>query len=288
MGEPNADSSNGPALNDSALLSPCFPMENVALGRGAFSLDITDMDRRLNLNVADQSILQNALNKIGVETALIPVISDSTLDWRDPDATPRSNGADGDYYLIHPNPGYPPYQVKNGPIDGLAEWLFIRGVTPAMVWGGNGNKGNQSRRPSARNFGLVDLLTPISGRLINVNTASGAALQVLPFIDEYLAQAIVQARAGPDGVEGNEDDQPFRSIQELGIRVPELDPDTAQPLATMLTVRSSVFEVTARAQIDNDQRIYVGLLHRVSPHEINLLYFYERYPDENRFLHSSP
>ena len=50
--------------------------------------------------------------------------------------------------------------------------------------------------------GLVDLFTPLSGRLVNINTASVDALQVLPQIDENVAQAIRMARAGPDGVEG--------------------------------------------------------------------------------------
>lgn len=51
---------------------------------------------------------------------------------------------------------------------------------------------------------------------VNINTASVELLTRIPAIDDNLAQAIVQRRAGPDGVDGTEDDTPFRNVGELG------------------------------------------------------------------------
>src|SRR5205085_6436086 len=66
--------------------------------------------------------------------------------------------------------------------------------------------------------GLVDVFTPISSKLVNINTASATVLQVFPFIDEHWAQAIISGpggRAGPDGTDGTADDMPFRAVGEL-------------------------------------------------------------------------
>src|SRR5262249_31948191 len=127
-----------------------------------------------------------------------------------------------------------PYGAKNGPIDDLSELLLIHGVTPEMYWGSNStnhmpsiyeSRGLGGRAAGAQppySVGLVDLFNTISGGQININTASATALQMIPGIDENIAQGIITTRAGPDGVDGTEDDLPFRSAGEL-INVPGLN-----------------------------------------------------------------
>jgi general secretion pathway protein K len=264
-----------------------IPLDNYPLGNGVLSIKIIDLDRKFNINVADEVILRQALILVGVDAAATPAIVDSILDWRDPDSARHPMGAEADDYSSTPNFGYPPYFAKDGPIDDLTELLLVRGVTPAMFWGTSGGSYSTSLPrvlPASQSkfdepvyvVGLVDLFTPLSGRLLNINTASATALQVLPTIDENVAQAIIQARAGPDGVEGNEDDMPFRSPQEVAYRVPGFDPAAAAQLSRYFTVRSLVFEVKVTVRIGENHREFVALVRRNNPRDVQVMSFYWR------------
>jgi general secretion pathway protein K len=260
-------------------------MDNFELGAGTISIKITDLDRKFNINVADDLILDQALAIIGVDAALAPNISDAIKDWRDPDDATQMSGAESDDYLANPNPGFPPYRAKNGPFDDITELLLVRGVTRAMFNGSSG--GNYvSALPRVRpmsqsvfeepiyTVGLADIFTTLSGRLLNINTASPSALTVLPAIDENIAGAIVTARAGPDGVEGNEDDMPFRSPAEMASRVPGFDPAAAQQLVRFFTVRSLVFEARITVNVGGNTREFVALIRRNNPRDVQVMNFY--------------
>ncbi len=269
----------GPGDTNSSLAE--IPMDNFPLGNGSLSVKITDLDRKFNINVANDVILRQALTLIGVEAGEFPTIVDSILDWKDADDNTLPNGTESGTYKSYS----PPYLAKNGPLDDLSELLLVRGVTPAMYWGASG--GNASRQVLNRSLytrrdgfeepaysvGLVDLFTTVSGRLLNINTASATQLQIIPEIDEQMAQAIITTRAGLDGADGTEDDTPFRSVAELA-RVPGINPALVGPLGRYFTVKSLVFEVRVQAQVDNDRRNYVGILRRNTPRDIQLLTFY--------------
>jgi len=145
---------------------------------------------------------------------------------------------------------------------------MVRGVTPLLV-GGSG----PGDAASPYYAGLNDLFTTISGSLVNINTASPVTLQVIPQIDENIAFAIISARAGPDGVEGNEDDTPFRSPQEIAYRVPGFNPQIAALVAQLFTVRSPVFETRVDVWLDNQHRGYVALLRRHHDRKIEVISF---------------
>ncbi|HRZ94744.1 MAG TPA: type II secretion system protein GspK, partial [Candidatus Paceibacterota bacterium] len=74
------------------------------------------------------------------------------------------------------------------------------------------------------------------------------------------------------GVEGNEDDTPFRNPGEL-INVPGMGPQMVAQMARYFTVRSGTFEVQVEARIGSYRRLYTGLLRRNNPRDIQLLYF---------------
>ncbi|RMH33536.1 MAG: hypothetical protein D6694_15560, partial [Gammaproteobacteria bacterium] len=113
--------------------------------------------------------------------------------------------------------------------------------------------------------------------------ASATALQVIPGIDENLAQAIIERRAGPDGMDGTEDDMPYRSPAELGLGglpgsgapvAPGAPPPVvASAMAQLFTVRSLVFEVRVEAHIGSIHREYVALVRRNSPRVVQVLSF---------------
>jgi general secretion pathway protein K len=218
---------------------------------------------------------------MGVDAAEIPQIAGAIMDWidRDDDTQMGSSDTESDYYMGLE----PPYRAKNGPIDDLSELMLIRGITPEMYWGSGGagvrswSRGAQGLRSQLDEpsypIGFVDLFTSIGGKM-NINTASATQLQVFPEVDEMLAQEIVKMRAGPDGMEGNEDDMPFPSVQALG-QVRGMHPAAMQRLSQYCGVRSMVFQVEVTCQIDRQKRTYVAILYR-SGQQAVVLYWYWR------------
>jgi type II secretory pathway component PulK len=242
-----------------------IPLDDYELGGARISVQVADTDRKFNINVADEFILRQGLVSIGVDAGAHPTIVEAILDWRDPDDIPRVSGVESAYYLSLS----PPHFAKNGPLDDLSELLLVRGVTPALYFG----RSSGGPEP-AYTTGLVDFFTPWSSRLVNLNTAPAAVLQIFPDLDANIAQAIITARAGLDGVDGTEDDQPFRSPQDIA-RVPGLNnPAAVQTLARYFTVRSLVFEVTIDLDLDGETREYAGWLTRTSPRDIRILKMY--------------
>jgi hypothetical protein len=77
------------------------------------------------------------------------------------------------------------------------------------------------------------------GRMpLNVNTATMAQLRQIPEIDETMASAIIGWRAGTDGIEGTEDDMPFRNLASIYFLAQSLGfpPSSVQKIAAQLTV----------------------------------------------------
>src|SRR5262245_17894483 len=102
-------------------------LENNSIGRGHFSIKITDQQRRFNINSADRAILDQTLTFMNVEAAADGTIIDCILDWRDGDNDPQINGAESDDFYLRLDP---PYFAKNGPIDDMREMQLIKGMTP--------------------------------------------------------------------------------------------------------------------------------------------------------------
>ncbi|MEY2409830.1 MAG: ral secretion pathway protein, partial [Verrucomicrobiota bacterium] len=203
----------------------------------------------------------------------------SIQSWCDPRGKTTMGGATSEYYEGLAMP----YYAKQGPIDDLTELLLIKGVTPAMYWGSGGgglpavmNRPNPALKSMFDEptyaVGLADLFTPISSKLVNINTASATVLQVFPFIDEHWAQAIISGpggRAGPDSADGTADDMPFRSVGELQ-RV-GLPAEVVQQMTPYCTVRSLCFEVHLNVDVRGTHREYVAMLRRNGPKDIQTL-----------------
>lgn len=259
-------------------------LTNNTLGEGRFSVHIRDLESLYNINLANQDILNRALTLVGVDPSEDATIVDSILDWRDRDDSPRPSGTESQYYLSL----NPPYRAKDGPIDDLSELLLVRGITPAIYWGPSASMhGDQLLHPNPTSkgdtvspsypIGLADLFTALSIGRVNLNTASVSVLQLLPGVDQNIAENIVRARAGPDGVEGTEDDTPFQSPAMLfNGMVPGLSAG-ANPLAgriqALVGVQSATFQVTVDAQIGSYHKRFTAILRRVSPQDIRVIEF---------------
>ena len=223
-----------------------LPMTNVKLGNGTFSIKITDMERKLNINSAPEPLLRYILEMHGgVDATDVDVFIDSLRDWMDPDENHGLNGAESDFYLSE----YPPYYSKNGPLDHITELKLVQGF---------------KENPSIYNV-FAKNFTAISGGLINVNTASAQVLGLLPGMDPIIAGDIVMYRAGPEG--------PYRNPNQIGAVLEPfgMDPGSIQQF---LATESATFEVEITAKIGPQQRKYISLLRRLSPQDIRILYFH--------------
>lgn len=255
-------------------------LENVPLGNGIISVKIVDMERKFNINIADEAILNQAMTLIGVDASESGPIISSILDWIDPDDNTRINGTESDYYENLE----PPYVAKNGPLDDISELLLIRNVRPEIYYGPHLSGSYRPAPVQQKRFGasftkeemelysvgLVDLFCTFSGRFININTASASVLQLIPGIDENIANEIVARRAGPDGQEGTEDDMPFRTIGEL-MTVPGMHPQIMSMVSRICSTQSTTFEVTVEVQLDQRKRTYTAILRRLDQKNIPMI-----------------
>ena len=262
------------SLAESNSVLSSLSLDNYPVGDGTVSIKIIDLERKVNINTANSQMILQALTLMGVDANDISVVSDSILDWISPAGPPRVAGAESDYYQ-----GLAvPYYAKNAPIDDLSELLLVKGVTPEMYWGSNATNhtpsvfqhklglGTAPGQTPDYPFGLVEIFTPFSSGKINVNTADVNVLQMIPGVDAVMADAIVKQRAGPDGVDGTEDDIPFSNPGQLG--------GFGIKDASACDTRSFTFEVHVTAQIGDYKRDYVAILARTSGTDIQVLSFY--------------
>jgi general secretion pathway protein K len=257
----------GPGTTTNSPLDEISLSDNV-LGGGRFSVKIIDLERKINVNLANRIIIERALLSIGVDAGQIDGIIDAHSDWLDSDELHKPNGAESDYYTTLD----PPYYSKNAYIDHLSELLLIKGITPEIYWGPaaldhvrNGQRSVDAETATEQqvySVGLVDIFTTISNGRININTAPLNVLRVLPDVDEAMAAGIIQFRSGPDGIEGNEDDTNFKSVGQL-LNVPGMTQQILIQLQRYCSVVSQSFQVQVDAQIGDDQRTFFATIVRM-------------------------
>jgi general secretion pathway protein K len=234
-------------------------LSHVEIGPDSWvAIRIVDAERKININTADARMLETALNLAGAGASDASAIHAALTDWKDRDDLPTAGGGaeSTDYYLRQD----PPYRAKNGPIDDIAELLKVRGVTPELYYGaGAGTPGVRAPVPAAEAGGargLADIFCALSSAQVNINTAPEAVLQVVLRGDANLARQIIQVRAGPDGVDGTEDDDPAKTPAEI----PKLLGPGAPP--ANFTSLSSTFEVHVEAHYGRSVGHFIGTIQR--------------------------
>jgi general secretion pathway protein K len=257
---------NGP-LADASLT-------DVPIGNGKFSIKIIDLERRVNVNTADQATLDQAMRVIGADANDAGTIVDSIRDWVDPDDATHINGAESDYYQGLT----PPYSAKNGPFDDVSELLLIKGIrdNPEIYSADYADVQRFDRfgnpiAPKQYAAHLVDVFTAISTGRININTSDRIVLQTIPGVDEAMADQIIRIRSGPDGADGTEDDTPFANVGELASA--GLPQNMAPSMQRYCTVRSGTFQVQVDAEINGSKQTYFAILGRNNQRDIQILSF---------------
>jgi general secretion pathway protein K len=277
-----AGGSGSLAESNSALSS--VSLDNIPVGDGTISITNIDLERFANINTANATTIQQPLTLMGVDANEISAVSDSILDWIGPAGPPRVAGAESDYYQ-----GLnPPYYAKNAPIDDLSELLLVKEIRdhreiydPKTYGGGNaanhtGTKfyhklgfGTAPGQIPDYPFGLKDVFTPFSNGKVNINTADKNVLAMIFGGDDAAAAAaaaIIKQRAGPDGVDGTEDDMPFSDPGPLG----SFGINDTSACGT----RSFTYEVHVTAQLGDIKRVYIAILARTSGTDFQVVSFY--------------
>lgn len=150
-----------------------------SLETGLYRVRLVDEAGKINLNRVDEATLQRIFTNLGIDESRRGILVDSILDWRDEDDLHRTNGAESDYYLSLS----PPYSARNGPFDTVEELLWVRGVTPELFFGGDGEVG-------LRDIFTVD--SPIDR--INLRTASAEVISALLGLPLEKSRALIEER----------------------------------------------------------------------------------------------
>lgn len=247
---------------------------------GTVSLKITELESKININSADTPLLTQVLTAMGADAGDISTVSDSVQDWIDADDNTRPAGAESDYYQgLNPS-----YYAKNAPMDDISELLMVKGVSLPMFKGGSVTNdmgatfqhhhlgfGNAPGQTPDYAFGLRDVFTTFSSGQVNLNTADATVLQLIPGMDAESVQSILKFRAGPDGVEGTEDDTPFINPGQL--QIAGVSQQAIQQITRYVTTRGNTYEVHAIAQIGDIKREFIAILWRNGP-DVHTFDFY--------------
>ncbi|HUC85301.1 MAG TPA: general secretion pathway protein GspK [Candidatus Acidoferrales bacterium] len=246
---------NGESLND-------FP-----IGDGTVSLKMVELESKININTADGPLLQNVLSQQGADAGAISEVSDSILDWIDPDDNTRPAGAESDYYL-----GLTPsYYAKNAPMDSTEELLLVKGVTHKMYYNDSvsspsGHKlgfGHEPGQEPDYAFALKDVFTAYSSGKINLLTAGDTVLGLIPGLDTAAAQQVEAARNS---------EPPAHSIQQL-LAQAGLSPQAAQQIMNYVTIIGNTYEIHATATIGQLSHEYTAIVYRNGPN-VHVVSFY--------------
>lgn len=212
------------------------------LGEGTLVLDIRDGERHLGLNhlLTNEGIideerveeLERLLGEFEVEREFLP----SLLDWLDSDSASRSLGAEDPYYQSLANS----YPCKDGPLDTEKELLLIKGMDEGSYYGDEEERG------------LGEFVTVYSSGLVNVNTAP---LEVLASLSEGMTQEVGQR------IEARRAESPLQNLSDLK-EVQGISSSLYQVLAPRLTVRSTFFRVTAKAEVRETAAWVTAVLER--------------------------
>lgn len=130
-----------------------------------------------------QDLLLSGIFPIEDETEAVEIV-DAIVDWIDEDDIESDHGAESSYYQTLDQP----YSTRNGPLTCIEELLLVRGITPEIFFGTEGNKG------------LKDLLTVYGedGK-ININTAEPVLIKSMnPLVTDELAEQFDEFRKDKD------------------------------------------------------------------------------------------
>ena len=163
-------------------------------------------------------------------------ILDAIKDWIDEDDKTTSFGAEDSYYQSLERP----YSCRNATFESLDELLLVKGITSELFYGTDDTPG------------ILDYLTVQGDGRININTADPLVLEALSDdLDSTMVGEMVEYR----GNDKNDLDKPDWYKSALGTSEDYID-------ATLITTKSSYFEITSRGVRDERIKGVTGVVRR--------------------------
>jgi type II secretory pathway component PulK len=199
----------------------------------SYDVRITGEGGRLNINwvVAGENpqrieLLRRFLEQKGFDLNERDRMIDTLLDWVDADNLVRLQGAeaDGDY------------RPANTLLLRVSDLKLIKGWQEF------------TSRP-----GWEDEVTVNSTGPIDLQWASGDLLMSLPGMSPMAVEQFLKLRAGPDGIDGTEDDPPFETIDEVRVAL-GFSAEQFSRLVPLVAFRDQVLRVVSVGRSGNVTR----------------------------------
>jgi len=186
-----------PYLNEAAKIPDGVPVRfTEEFGDGTITLRIDYEKGRQNIHKMTAEEWKELFDQAGVPNVDWDSLLGCLTDWEDPGDEHQLNGAEKSDWFYREK-GYEP---KNAPVDTVDELLLIKGWEKEYLYGTGTNENVET--PIS---GIAGQLTTWGDGKINPNSASREVLNSLN-ISDGVVDAILEARLGPDGEEGTEDD----------------------------------------------------------------------------------
>jgi general secretion pathway protein K len=210
------------------------PVLRGGVGAKSYEARITGEGGRLNLNwaIAGENparleLLRRYLETQGIDLNERDRMIDCLLDWVDPDNLVRLNGAetDGDYL---------PTNTLLARVDDLKR---IRGWEEFVA------------RPDWDAGLTVNSTGPI-----DLAWAPRELLLALPGLNEGMVDQFLAQRAGPDGIDGTDDDAQFKSVEDVRIAL-GFSTEQFKQLAPLVGFRDQVVRIISVGKSGNVTRV---------------------------------
>lgn len=175
---PSAD--NNPQLARLRATDPWFGADSVFSGPvmvDSMQVDVQvhDLGEKLNINRMSEVQLQQFFSFLTSDYSLSTQLSQTIMDWRDADSTPRPNGAERDAYIKAEMLALP----TNAPFREIEELQNVMGMTPEVY---------AKASPYLTTHGQLGQ--------VNLNSAPIPVLRALPGMTDVTLNLILQMRSG--------------------------------------------------------------------------------------------
>ncbi len=196
-----------------------------------FEVKITSEGRRFNLNAiimrGDSDFLNTLFTDWGMELEDSQALVDALTDWVDEDDEASLNGAEVEDYEEE---GFV-NQPFNRPFYDLEEARLVRGM-----------KQLEALKPDWR-----DWFTIWSSGQLDLNDAPAELIAIAAECPVEVAETLVEAVCGEDGIRDTEDDVPFQNI-EVALEILGLDQEADAEIVNRLTVNDPTTSIESIGQ----------------------------------------
>ncbi|MFA7344555.1 MAG: hypothetical protein WC003_09645 [Terrimicrobiaceae bacterium] len=190
---------SGIAIGLSPQVKPGDPLlKNGSRETEGFEVKLSDESGKINPNFwiaqNNRDIFIRLFGSWNADDELCDAAIDGLIDWADGDDFRSMHGAERGEYEAAGRPGFP----ANRPLLNIREMEAVLGIDGVLA-----------AREDWRNF-----FTVWHNGKINIQHASQPVLEALAELTPEQCRALFELRAGPDAIEGSEDDAKFESIEE--------------------------------------------------------------------------